>query len=116
MSKKQRPKETDRVLIRSQRTFGRTKSYCAVETMNVFNSTGTEEDYMFIDVSTNLFVFDLVYFRARPIDIGNVFSQDTQKQSLVAFLIFGFLFFALFDVKHVDILFPCRENTNEKYF
>ena len=65
MGKKQRPKETDRVLIRSQRTFGRTKSYCAVETMNVFNSTGTEEDYLFIDVSTNWFVFDLVYFRAR---------------------------------------------------
>ena len=36
--KKQRPKETDRVLIWSQRTFGRTKSYCAVETMNVFNT------------------------------------------------------------------------------
>ena len=102
MCKKQRPKETDRVLIRSQRTFGRTKSYCAVETMNVFNSTGTEEDYLFIDVSSNWFVF--------------FFSQDTQKQSLVAFLIFGFLFFALFDVKHVDILFPCRENINEKYF
>ena len=84
--------------------------------MNVFNSTGTEEDYLFIDVSTNWFVFDLVYFQARPIDIGNVFSQDTQKQSLVAFLIFGFLFFALIDVKHEDILFPCRENTNEKYF
>ena len=91
MCKKQRPKETDRVLIRSQRTFGRTKSYRAVETMNVFNSTSTEEDYLFIDVSTNWFVFDLVYFRARPIDIGNVFSHDTQKPSLVAFLIFGFL-------------------------
>ena len=114
MCKKERPKETDHVLIRSQRTFGRTKSYCAVETMNVFNSTGTEEDYLFIDVSTNWFLCDLVCFR--PIDIGNVFCQDTQKQSLVAFLIFGFLFFALFDVKHVDILFPCRENTNEKYF
>ena len=47
--------------------------------MNVFNSTSTEEDYLFIDVSTNWFVFDLVYFRARPIDIGNVFSHDTQK-------------------------------------
>ena len=85
------PKKPDRVLIRSQRTFGRTKSYCAVETTNVFNSTSTEEDYLFIDVSTNWFVFDLVYFRARPIDIGNVFSHDTQKPSLVAFLIFGFL-------------------------
>ena len=58
----------------------------------------------------------LIWFISEPIDIGNVFSQDTQKQSLVAFLIFGFLFFALFDVKHVDILFPCRENINEKYF